>query len=97
MADSNSGTISTPLYQALSKEIRAPLIRKAAEQAVKKRTIYLDESSVASLFGRENQVWQVRLSGIPYRFVNRHEAYKFLADVFQYLASHPDLLLRKKS
>ena len=97
MADNNPGTISTCVYQALSKETRAPLIRKAAEQAVKNRAIDLDENSVTSLFGRKNQIWQVRLSGTTYRFINRHEAYKFLADVFQYLASHPDLLLRKKS
>ena len=97
MADSNPGTISTCIYQSLPEATWAPLIRKAAEQAVKNRGVWVNEKSVTSLFGRRKPVWQIELSGTHYKFINRHEAYKFLADVFQYLASHPDLLLRKKS
>ena len=97
MADSNPGTISTCIYQSLPNATRAPLIRKAAEQAIKNQTVTVSESSGTSLFGRKKLVWQIRLSGNYYTFINRHEAYRFLADVFQYLAANPQLLERKKS
>ena len=97
MADNNPGTISTCVYQALSEPTRAPLIRQAAERAVKNRQISVSERSGTSLFGRKKLVWEIGLNGIYYTFINRHEAYRFLADVFQYLASRPDLLYRKKS
>ena len=97
MADSTLGTISTCVYQTLPQSARAPLIRKAAELAVKKGKVHFSEASVTSLFGRKKPVWQIRLSSTTYNFINRHEAYRFLADVFQFLANHPHLLSSNKS
>ena len=96
MADSNLGTISTCIYQTLPQSARAPLIRNAAELAVKKGNAYFSENSVTPLFGRKKPVWQISLSGTRYNFINRHEAYRFLADVFQFLANHPHLLSSNK-
>ena len=96
MADSNPGTISTCIYQSLPSATREPLIRNAAERAVKDGNVNVSESSVTSLFGRKKPVWQIRSSGARYNFINRHEAYRFLADVFQFLANHPHLLSNNK-
>ena len=97
MADNNPGTISTCVYQTLPEATRAPLIRQAAERAVKNGNISVSERSGTSLFGRRKRVWQIGLSGVYYNFINRHEGYRFLADVFQYLAANPQLLSGKKS
>ena len=86
MADNAPGTISTCIYQALSPATREPLIRKAAELAVKNRNVRVSENSVTSLFGRRKPVWRIELSGTYYKFINRHEAYRFLST----LATRPE-------